>query len=237
MFKRFAILAGAALLAAQPALAQDAPQPPIEPVRLEAAKVTVGYIFPPGTYARVMQQTMGSTMDAMMDSVGKMSIRDMAAMTGMSPDELAKVGDGTLNQLLAILDPAYDERMRLTMQVMSKDMTAMMDQFEPTFRDGLARAYARRFTIRQLSELNRFFETPTGGLYAAESMVIMADPEVMQKMTELMPQIMKQMPAIMANLQQATAHLPKPKKASELSKAERARIAKLLGVPMNQLGR
>lgn len=237
MFKRFAILVSAAMLAAQPAAAQDTVQPPIDPVRLAAAKATVSHVFPPGTYSRVMKQMMGPTMDSIMGSVGKMPLRDIAAMSGKSPDELAKMGDGTLKEMLTILDPAYDERMKLTMQAVSEQMSAMMDKFEPVFRDGLARAYARRFTLKQLAELNRFFDTPTGGYYAAESMVIMADPEVMQKMVEVMPEMMKQMPAMMANMQQATANLPKPRKPSELSRADRDRLARLLGVPESRLGK
>lgn len=237
MFKRLSILVGAVALAIQPATAQETAQPPIDPVRHDAAQTTVGYIFPPGTYSRVMEQMMGTAMDSVMASVGKMPMRDIAAISGRSPEELEKLGDGSLEEMLTILDPAYDERMKLTMQAMSGEMGALMSTFEPAFRDGLVRAYARRFTIRQLADLNRFFETPTGGLYAAESMVIMADPEVIKKMAEVMPEMMKQMPAMIASLKQATAHLPMPRKPSDLAKADKARLSELLGVPESELGK
>lgn len=216
--------------------AQAAPLTEPDPVRLEAAQVTVAHIFPSGTYARIMKRTMDGVMGTMMDSFGDLLLRDLAAVGGKSPDELEKMGEGTLKEMMEILDPAYDQRMRLTMQVMSQEMTTLMTQFEPSFQDGLARAYAKRFTVAQLNELNSFFSTPTGQAYAAESMVIMTDPEVMKKMTEIMPAMMKQMPAITQKLKDAMAGLPEPRKPEDLSPEEKARLAELLGVPVEKLG-
>src|SRR3546814_3041507 len=53
------------------------------------------------------------------------------------------------------------------------------DLMEPPMRDGLAKAYARKFTGAQLTDLNSFLATPTGKLYAGEWMALQADPEVM----------------------------------------------------------
>ena len=61
-----------------------------------------------------------------------------------------------------------------------------MDRIEPSYRAGLARAFATRFSAAELDELNRFFSTPVGARYAGESMLIYADPQVMAAMNELM---------------------------------------------------
>lgn len=236
MFWKIAFLAGVALFAAQPAAAQDSIQQPIDPARLEAAQSTVEYIFPPGTYGRIMDRTMSTVMDTMMDSMGDLPLRDLARIGGIEAEELEKMGEGTLKEMLAILDPAYDQRMKITMQVVSSEMTGLMAKFEPAFQDGLARAYARRFTVSQLAELNAFFATPTGNLYATESMVIMTDPEVIRTMTEIMPQMMKEMPNITKRMMEATANLPKPRRAEDLTPAERQRLSELLGVPVEELG-
>jgi len=102
-------------------------------------------------------------------------------------------------------------------------------------REGLASAYAKRFTATQLTELNSFFATPTGKAYAADSMVIFMDPEVMKKMQEFVPTMMKAMPAIVDKAKTASASLPEPRKLQDLSPSDRARLAKLLGIPEDQL--
>jgi len=232
MFKRHSYLACLALaLATSPAhvSAQATEAQEVDSLRLASAKVTVGHILPPGTFARVMQQSMDTMMGPMMDSVDSMSLRDIAAMTGRPEAELQQMGEGSLKDMMAILDPHYEERMRLTMEVMTGEMTKMMETFEPAFQDGLARAYAKRFSTRQLGELNAFFSTPTGAIYAAESMVIMTDPEVAKKMQELIPEMMKHMPAMMSALESATAHLPKPRKEKDLTPAERRKLEQLFG--------
>jgi len=202
---------------------------PIAPGRLAAAKKTVTAVFPTGTYARLMKASMSAVMDNMMDSVGDLPLRDIITATGATQEELDNLGEGTLKEMMAILDPAYEERMKLTMKVMGDQMSGLMTQFEPSFQDGLARAYARRFDTRQLAELNQFFATPTGAAYASESMLLFVDPEVMGKMREIMPAMMKQMPQIMQAMTEATAHLPKARKPEDLSPAERKKLEALMG--------
>ena len=227
--------APAAALAASPAPAPEAAAA-IEPARLEAARLTVDYIFPTGTYARLMEKTMGQMMDQMFDSVGKLPLRELAAIGKVSPDQLKTLGDATLSEIMTIYDPHYQQRTQLTMRAMTTEMTGLMTQFEPAMRDGLARAYARRFTAAQLAELNRFFATPTGTAYAADSMAIFMDPEVVAKMAELMPAIMKQMPALTKKMEAAAATLPPPRRLEEMSATERKRLAGLLGMKESELG-
>lgn len=237
--KRLLIAAGAATLALAPASLRAADAPPpvaIDAARLAAARTTVDFVFPAGTYARVMNSSMDAIIGNMMDSVGKMPLRDLAAIGGLPEQSVATLGDGTLKEIMAIYDPHYQERMQVTTKAMMAEMGKLMTQFEPGIRDGLARAYAKRFTVAQLRDLNAFFATPTGKDYAADSMVIFMDPEVMAKMTAMMPEMMKQMPAIAAKLKDASAALPPPRKAEDLTPDERKRLAALLGVSEDSLG-
>jgi Uncharacterized protein conserved in bacteria (DUF2059) len=232
-----------ALLAAGPtaALAQDgaatatatpAP-PPIAADRLAAARTTVNAVFPKGTYARLMEQAMGGTLNTLMGSLGDLPARDLVAATGVAGTDLENLGDATLKEMLAILDPAYEQRMTITMKAMTGQMTELMSEFEPAFQDGLARAYARRFDTAQLGELNRFFATPTGAAYASESMMLFMDPEVMSKMTELMPALLERMPRIIEGMTAATANLPQPRKVGDLTPEERAKLEALMGKPLS----
>lgn len=223
-----------------PAVAQTQPAPApapsaIDPARGEAARQTVDYLFPVGTYRRIMAGTVDGLMGPMMDSVKQMPLRELAAIGGLPEAELAKLGEGSLAQMMAILDPAYEQRTQATMRTIMAEMTEVMDTVEPSFRDGLSQAYARRFSATELADMNRFFATPSGRAYAAESMVIFMSPEVMAKMQEMMPVLMQRMPSIMQKVQAAVASLPPPRRPQDLSDADRAKLAKLMGVSPESL--
>ena len=234
-----AATAAALLLSPAAAIAQESPAPaaeaspalpPVDPARLQTAAATVDHIFPAGTYAKIMNGTMDSIVRQSVDSMAALPMRDLVGLAGLKPEEAAKVGKGTLAEVMAILDPAFRQRTDLSMAVMRDEMTRMMTQFEPDMRAGLAEAYARRFSASQLDELNRFFATPTGSEYAANAMTLFMDPAVMGRMQALLPQIMRQMPAMIQKMTAATANLPKPRRYADLTAAERARLARLLGL-------
>jgi len=209
----------------------------LDPARQAAATTTVDYIFPSGTYAKIMKGTLDSVLKMTMGTLDDMPIKELAGIGGLSEDQLKELGEGTLAEVLAIYDPAYKQRMELGMTAMMGEMTRMMSSFEPAMREGLSQAYAKRFTAEQLGELNRFFATPTGRAYAADSMLLFMDPAVMDKMQKMMPEMMKQMPAMIQAMDAATAHLPKARSYKDLTKAERAKLAKLLGVTEAQLAK
>lgn len=218
LFTTFA--APLALTLSNPAIAQDstAPvedveQPAIDPARLSAAKVTVDYLFPLGTYERMMK----GTMDQMMDSIISQSFdRPMAeTMKGMGIDdpELDELGDASINDMMLERDPHFRERMQISTRVMTNEMVDLMTSMEPALRKSLANIYARKFTADQLAEMNAFFATETGGAFARDYMMVFVDPEMMQSMMSFVPEMMQAMPAIMEKVEEATAHLPPPKRA------------------------
>ncbi|MFC3213009.1 DUF2059 domain-containing protein [Novosphingobium panipatense] len=229
---RFVLTACAALLAsASPVLAAD-PAPANDPARLAAAKQTVDYVFPLGTYGRIMNGTMDKMMDSVMDSMMQMPLKDLAGIGGV---DTSKLGSGTMAQIMDIYDPAFKQRMQLTNRTMMTDMMDLMTQFEPDIREGLAGAYAGRFDTKQLQEMNAFFATPTGRAYAADSYIVMMSPEVMSKMQGLVPRLMKEMPAVIEKVKAATASLPEPRKYADLTSAERDKLAALLGISRKEL--
>jgi uncharacterized protein YycO len=61
-------------------------------------------------------------------------------------------------------------------------------------------------------------------------MMLSADPAVMSRMQNMMPKIMQQMPAMLNAMQEATKDLPKRKQYKDLTPAERAKLASLLGL-------
>lgn len=228
------------LYAAAPALA-DAPVPgpaaaaPLDPARLAIARTTVDFIFPRGTYARIMDRTLTTMIPQIMDGVGKIPLRDLAGIGGLSPDKIAQMGPGTIKEIMEILDPAFEKRNQAMMKGMFGELGAMMTEFEPTMRNGLANAYARRFSAAQLADMNAFFATPSGTAYASQSLMIYTDPDVASAMQAFMPQMMKQMPALVKKVSASTADLPKRREIKDLTPGQRARLAELLGVKGSDL--
>jgi hypothetical protein len=91
---------------------------------------------------------------------------------------------------------------------MGEELTPILTQLEPQLRAGLARAFARRFTVAQLADMNAFFATPSGSAMAGSFLSLFADPDVVLEMSKSAPLLAKAMPGIIAKVEAATAHLP-----------------------------
>lgn len=201
-----------------PVIAQDQSSGPdsmatervaLDPVRLQAAKETVDYLFPLGTYERMMRGTMDQLMDSMFASLGTMRIGDLASASGVAGEDIPEgEGDRTLAEISREADPHFEERMQISTRVMMDEMVTLMTSMEPAIRDALVNIYARKFTVAQLGEMNRFFATDTGSAFARDYMMVFVDPEMMESMMSMVPQMMQAMPEIMKKVQDATSHLP-----------------------------
>jgi len=225
MKKFFAItVSSLALALSNPATAQDADSnaeaaateaAPIDPARLKAAKNTVDYLFPLGTYERMMKGTMDQLMDQMMMGMGDMRMGDLAGAGGVARDDMPDgMGEKTLAEISREADPNFDERMKISTKVMMDEMIDIMITMEPAVREALTNIYARKFTAPQLTEMNNFFATDTGGAFARDYMMVFVDPEMMQSMMTMVPEMMQAMPNIMKKVEEATAHLPPVKMSS-----------------------
>lgn len=231
-------IAAALALASGPASAQTAPRPvaaPVDATRLTAARQVVARLMPPGTYKRMMDQSMGPLMDSMTQSMGQLPVQDLARLSGITAEEAASLGEGTIEQVMAIYDPHWRDRLKRSTDAMMGGMTGIMTSMEPAMREGLSRAYAREFSAAELGEMDRFFATPAGTHYALKSLQLFMDPEMMKIMSDMVPEMTKRMPDMMAKAEAAVASLPKPRSNSDLTPAERAKLSKLLGVPADTL--
>jgi hypothetical protein len=184
------------------AIAQTASQAaPADPARLAMAQKVVAKLVPQGIYLRIMRDAFPQMMDAM--------IARMSGMTAADLGEKDKSGK-TLEQLAAEKDPAFRERMTILTRVMGEEMGKVMDKLEPRVRAAVGKAFARRFTLQQLSDMDVFFATPSGAAFAKDYLLTFMDPEMMQEMSASMPEMMRAMPGIMQRVEKETAHLPPP---------------------------
>ncbi|MES2495426.1 MAG: DUF2059 domain-containing protein [Pseudomonadota bacterium] len=213
-----------AFMSATPATAQ-AP----DPARLPVAASIASQMLPDGTFQKMMSNMLDGVMNSVMDGMAALPLQSVAKMAGEKPEKVKALGPATLRDLMQIVDPAYQQRFQIMSKVMGVEMGRVMTKMEPTFREAMAEVYAARFDEKQLREIDIFFRTPTGRMFAEQSMMMQSDPVFLNRMKVMVPEIMEAMPEIMKRVAEATADLPKPRNAEDLTSEEKKRIAELLG--------
>lgn len=243
---RYARLAATALALAAPSVsAQNAPAPvaaapakpaaAMDPARLAVARRVAARLLPPGIYKEIMSGSMDAVMGSMGGALKAMPLGQIAQMGGMTVEDAKALDKIDLTQIMEIYDPRWEERQQRTMQGMFGAMGGFFTTMEPQLRDGMAQAYASRFSLVELTDLDRFFATPTGTKYAASATTIMTDPAVMNTMKDMMPKMMQHMPQFMEAAKKAAAGLPPPRTLEDLSPAEKARLSKAMGIDESKL--
>jgi hypothetical protein len=222
MLKKITLAAGTALLTfATPFAAQAedtktaAPAAPIDPARLAIAQKTVGKLIPPGTYKRMMKDVMDGMANGLIQQMMGMDASALATAGGSKESADAAKGK-TFGELAAEKDPNFKERMDITMKVMFTEMGSLMNDMEPVVRDALSKIYARKYSVKELTDMNAFFATPSGATFAGNFMATFTDKEMIDASFGMMPKVLEAMPDIVKKVEAATAHLPPlPKSADE----------------------
>jgi hypothetical protein len=229
-----ALSSGTALAQAAPPAATSAPQPPVDPARLAVAQRIMLRLVPPGIYRKLM----GTTFDNMFDLVPEfkdLPRAEVMKLGRLDDTQYEALDKAAVEEAMTIYDPHARERMEVVMKAMSTRMGDLMSQYEPRMRTAMATAYAREFSLDELNEFDRFFAGPAGTHYAGKMYELFMGPDMMKEMSEMMPDLMKQMPDIMQDVMKAMESVPKARKLDEMTPAERARLAKLLGVEEGDL--
>ena len=201
-----------------------------DPARLAIARDIAGRVLPNGTFEKLMATTMGGMMKPMTDGMLNLPLKSLVGMGGIDEAKLKGMGPGTMRQMMMIVDPAFEQRMQIMTGVMGTEMGHFMATMEPSFREGLAEAYANRFDPAELADINIFFKSPAGTKFASQIMTVQTDPAFMGRMQQMIPRLMQAMPDIMKKVEAATANLPKAKKAADLTAEDKAEINKLMGI-------
>lgn len=168
---------------AAPAAGQTAPVAveAIDPARLAAAERLLVMLMPPARF------------EAMIEGITTAMARNVTQQFKSSALATSFSDDPRVQPVMA----RYIDRL-------TTDSVAAMRAGQPDMMRAMQRAYARRFTVAQLAEIERFFATPTGRLYMDEGTTIMADPDVAAWQQKMLKQQFDRMPeairAMMAEL-------------------------------------
>ncbi len=207
---------------------------PVEPLtseqqaRLPQARRIVGLIIPEGT----LGEMMGGMFDKLLTPLQQIANTPTTQVKiKLGPfDGAAELGEAEAREIMAILDPAYQQRSAIMAEQMPLMMRGMMDALEPAMRKAMADAYAIHFDGTELDDIEAFFSTPSGANYARKSFTMSSDPRIVGASMEAMPQIMEQVMAMTARMEAATADLPPEKAWADLTTGERARLRRISGL-------
>lgn len=185
------------------------PQADPDAARLALARTAVLSMWPDGAYGRMMSSFMGG----MVDNALQLKKSDFTAMAGASAktNTSASAKQLSLHDQASAKDPYFDQRMAAYRQLIDQETAKASTVIDPRMRDGLARAMARKFDARQLTDINAFFATPSGHALANQYMQLWVDPDTIRSMFTAMPEIMKLMPDAMEKMKAIDAKFPKPK--------------------------
>ena len=209
--------------------------PPIDPARLTLAQQTTAALIPAGSIEKMVDNLYGKMFKTIMGEFGGQSDLLLSIKTGVETDQIAKLDEATKGKVADMFDPHRKERDEQINRVIKPLISEVLADMEPPMREGLAKAYARKFTGAQLTDLNSFLATPTGNLYASEWMALQADPEVMVAVIKAVPPLVTKFidraPAIEKDLKE----LPKEKQLSDFDDKQLGKLAKLMKVDVSVL--
>lgn len=174
---------GVVLFAASPlasAVAQTAPATVSapDPARLTAAQALIERIMPADKRDAMIEQMVRPMLANAREAMSSAPM--FAEMTKKNP----KLG-ATMN---AFMDEEFERSIATTKAAM------------PAMLEAMARAYARRFTLGQMRDMDNFFQTPSGRAYIEQVPTIMTDPDVLAAQRAMMTQTMSGMQERMARL-------------------------------------
>ena len=202
--------------------------------RLPVAEAVVSAMTPEGFYSEMIGDMIDKMIRPMMSMVTAPEFV-MGARLDIDEEAIAALDDTEQAEIVAMLDPAHDRRVDAILTVLAGKVGHAFATMEEPMREGLSRAYAVRFDNGQLADIGAFFATPTGSVYARESMALFADPQVVQASMQALPAIMGGFGNLEMAMNEAMASLPDERAYGDLSPAERTRMAELLGVEAARL--
>ncbi len=208
---------------------------PIEPAMLSKGERIAGAVVPKGSYRKIMAETFQKVIEPMMEGLDEFPLSAIAVFTGVSEEDISLKEGATLADLMAIVDPYYKQRNRSMMSKFTDIMIDLSDDIEPSIREGLSRAYARRFSADELEAAAAFYETEAGAKIAGESLSIFASPEVMSASMEMMPKFMEELGSVMEEMTNGSDDIPPPRKFEDLSDTELTKLSELMGVGRDAL--
>jgi len=210
--------------------------PPIAPAQLALAETTTGALVPPGSLEKMLDNLYGKLFRGMLGEFGGMSDLMLSIKTGVESEKIEALDTPTKEAIADMFDPHRKAREEQIMTTVKPLVSEVLRDFEAPMRTGMARAFARKFSADQMTQMNAFFATPAGQAYASEWMALQADPEIILAIVRSLPPMANKWIDRAPELEgKFKDDLPKEKQLSDLSDTELTKLAKLMKVDVKVL--
>jgi hypothetical protein len=202
----------------------------VDPVRLAKAQPIAAAMMQDGAAIRLMSPKVGPVMTAMVDALTKVPVSDLLKESGADPAVVNTMDPGAIQEVLAIIDPNSPERSQVMYDTIFPALSKLAMTFEPDMQTGLAEALAARYSEAELEDIGAFLKTPAGAKFGKAFTELTTDPHYLARMQTIVPEWFAAMAETWQPMVANMEKLPKPRSYKDLTKSERARVAKLLGI-------
>lgn len=202
--------------------------------RLPQAQRIIDRMIPEGTMAELMGSMYEQLLSPMMQASGSPATGTVTTATGLNTFDLDLTPEQT-EELATLFDPAWAERQKREMAMFPGIMAQIMNAMEPGMRKAMAELYAINFNPQELADIEAFFLTETGTNYARKSFTMSSDPRIISATMEAMPTMMGAIGTMEQTMVDATADLPAKRSFSELSPAEKSKVAQMTGYSVEDI--
>jgi hypothetical protein len=184
--------------------------PTPDPARLQAAQQMMSKLMPAGTNRRILQVANDTMLQPVFDKVWNMTGAELADLFGV-PAPTGKAAKQTMAEELGKNDPNARQRINAYIKAYIDISGDMMTPIEPDLSLAMARDYARKYDLAQLTEMNRFFATPAGAAFAKDFMLSSFSLDVLQTTLMVMPKMMKDAKSYAKRWEEVAKAYPMPK--------------------------
>ena len=192
--------------------------------------------------AMIPQGAMGEMFSAMFqDLTEPFAMLGGDSQTGTASELLGwyvdgdDLGEDTSAEVVAIIDPAREQRKEAEMQAIQDGIIDVMAALEPAMREAMAKAYAANFTRTELTDIGAFFSTPSGASFASKSYKLASDPRIWVGMLDNLPELIGPIMGAVMEGQAKVEALPQAKTYADLTPGERSRLTALTGLTESEL--
>lgn len=203
---------------------------PIAPDQLARGRQLAMQLLPDGSYRQIMAATFEDMLGPMMASFDQIPLALIAQFAGIPEDQFSPPDDATLNEIMLIVDPYYKDRQEAIFSRVAALGIELSDEIEPAIREGLARAYSRRFSAQELDDISAFLSTDTGSKFGAEILAAYSSKEVIDATLNLMPKFIDRFTTEFSDPEALMADLPPQRSVEDLSEEQLQRLNTLLGI-------
>ena len=148
-------------------------------------------------------------------------------------DRMASISHADVKRVTAILNPDAGLQQQQYAAALRPLVDEVFSVLLPAVLQGMARAYARQFTLEELNQIQSFFATPVGVAFATELLPLQANPEVIMAVLRSGPELIQRMEKVAPTIDANFTAMARPRRARtlhSLTNKEVKEIASILKV-------